>query len=132
MREYGDVGILRSMSHPQDQRLMIGFFGIIFVLLFLQAMFPPRDAKRDLTQPAQQDCVGTPLYVPYEYNGTTVDPWSCQPQCTDQKQHYLVYTNGMATECETLPGCNDAGEDNGVTCHIPNGAVPVSPVSKKG
>lgn len=94
-------------------------FGVIVALLLIQAVFPRQAVPRDLTASAEEDCVGEALPIPYEYTGNVVDPWSCQVQCQDQKQRYLVYTNGVATQCETLPGCNDWGEDRGQTCNIP-------------
>jgi hypothetical protein len=98
------------------------FFGVIVALLFFHAMFPPNPPQRDLSAAATEDCIGEPLSVPYEYTGNVVEPWSCQPQCADKKQRYLVYTNGLATQCEMLPGCNDYGEDRGQTCRIPGAA----------
>ncbi len=122
-----------STSLAHSRSLWI-FFGVIFVLLFLQALFPRQVVPYDPEQMAEGDCEGTPISVPYEYTGNVIDPWSCQVQCQDKKQHYLVYTNGIGTQCEPLPGCNDWGEDRGVTCKVPGAALksPVSqPVSSK-
>jgi hypothetical protein len=104
------------------RRPVLAVFGIIILLLVLQALFPRQAKPVDLNEMAEEDCVGDPLPIPYEYTGNVVDPWSCQVQCTDQKRRYLVYTNGVATQCEELPGCNDWGEDRGQTCRIPGEA----------
>ena len=102
----------------------------LVVVLFLQVVFPRGEAERTLEDLTAGDCKGTPIQVPFEYNGTFLEPWSCEQQCKDGKQHYLVYTNGLATQCEELPGCNDTGEDNGQTCDIP-GKKSITPMSKK-
>lgn len=68
-----------------------------------------------------QPCEGTPIRVDYPYYGGMLQPHACQPQCEDQIQHYVLYTNGKATQCQRLPGCLDWGEDQGVTCVPPEG-----------
>jgi hypothetical protein len=109
----------------------LAIFGVIIALLFIQALFP-RQAKPMKPQDlATEDCIGEPLSIPFAYTGNVVDPWSCQIQCQDKKQRYLVYTNGAATQCEILPGCNDFGEDHGETCRIPGGAS-IAPMSGTG
>ena len=64
-------------------------------------------------------CVGEPIVVDYAYDYRMLEPHACLPQCSDQKQRYIQYTNGIATQCETPPGCNDTGEDRKVTCVAP-------------
>jgi hypothetical protein len=103
------------------------FFGIIAVLLVVHALFPPEPKKFDPSAMADGQCEGEALMVPYEYNGNVVDPWSCKIQCDDQKQRYLVYMNNVGTQCEPLPGCNDQGEDRGVTCRLPSGVSYTGP-----
>ena len=110
----------------QDRRLEL-FLGAIAVVLLFSALFPKQAKPRDVTQIATDECKGEPISVPLAYTGSPLDPWSCQPQCDDKKQRYLVYTNGVATQCDVPPGCFDAGEDGGVTCKIPANAVPVTP-----
>jgi len=63
-----------------------------------------------------QACEGTPIEVDYPYHGGMLGPHACNPQCDDKVQHYVLYTNGKATQCQKLPGCLDWGEDQGVTC----------------
>ncbi len=110
----------------QDRRLEL-FLGVVAVVLLFSALFPKQAKPRDVTQIATDTCKGEPINVPLAYVGSPLDPWSCQPQCDDKKQRYLVYTNGVATQCETLPGCFDTGEDSGMTCKIPGDSVPVTP-----
>lgn len=112
-----------------ENRLLVAFFGLILFILFIQAVFPAREKKVEITEQEQEDCMGEPLHVPYAYTGNVVEPWSCKPQCDDGRQRYLVYTNGVATQCEELPGCNDSGEDHGVTCRMPT-KTPLSATSK--
>lgn len=109
---------MSSISIPKP---LLYFGGLILLVLLVQAVFPKQAKPFDPKETATTECVGTPIQVPYEYKGTVVEPWSCRPQCDDQKQHYLVYVNGIATQCEMLPGCNDWGEDRGETCKIPGG-----------
>ena len=63
-----------------------------------------------------QTCEGTPIEVDYPYHGGMLGPHACEPQCDDKEQHFVLYTNGKATQCQKLPGCLDWGEDQGVTC----------------
>lgn len=63
-----------------------------------------------------QPCNGTPIRVDYPYHGGMISPHACQPQCGTNQQRYVLYANGKATQCQTLPGCLDWGEDQGVTC----------------
>lgn len=65
-----------------------------------------------------QPCDGEPLYVDYPFYGGMLDPHACAPQCEDNVQRYIVYTNGKATQCGSIPGCLDWGEDHGVTCEV--------------
>lgn len=104
--------------------LSFSFLMIVLVAMVVQSFLPrpPLAPAREVPK-AEKACVGTPIYVNAEYNGSTVNEWSCQPQCDDKIQRYLVYTNGVATPCDTLPGCFDYGEDNGVTCIPPAGSA---------
>ena len=61
-------------------------------------------------------CVGEPIVVDYGFYGGYIDPHACKVQCTEGGTRYIQYNNGKATQCETPPGCNDWGEDNGVEC----------------
>lgn len=106
------------------------FLGALVFILFVQALFPPSAPVRDPEDLVAGDCVGEPIEVPYAYTGSPVDPWSCQPQCEDDEPRYLLYTNGVATQCQEPPGCFDSGEDNGVTCRIPEDAPGLTPVTQ--
>jgi hypothetical protein len=66
-------------------------------------------------------CVGEPITVNYDFQGGYIEDHACKPQCGTEQQRYVLYKNGKATQCQTLPGCNDTGEDQGVSC-IPPGA----------
>lgn len=104
--------------------LVYGFCTLIILILVVQWVLPPRMPEVEVPAPVA-DCFGKPLAVDYPYNGTVNEPWACQAQCEDGIQRYLVYTNNTATQCQALPGCNDTGEDSGVTCRIPL-STPVS------
>lgn len=95
---------------------------LMAILLFVafQAFTAPRGVKRTPRFPEEgEPCTGEPIEVEYAYDGALLGPHECQVQCKDEKEHYILYTNGMATQCEPLPGCSDWGEDHGVTCAIP-------------
>ncbi len=64
-------------------------------------------------------CEGQALAVDYPYQGGMIPPHACAPQCEDNVQRYVLYSNGKATQCQMLPGCLDWGEDQGVTCVMP-------------
>lgn len=112
--------------HDSDRfaNVVYGFCALIILLLAVQWIIPPRMPEVKLPDPLA-DCVGEPLSVPYAYTGGVNEPWACQVQCDDQKQRYLSYTNGVFTQCEMLPGCNDTGEDSGVTCRAPLISKPI-------
>ncbi len=75
-----------------------------------EARFKPKE---------NQPCEGKALPVDYPYHGGMLTPHACAPQCEDKAQRYILYTNGKATQCQTVPGCLDWGEDQGVTCIPP-------------
>ena len=99
--------------------------GIIVLVVVAQAILPERiPPPAPPTPPAQQaTCIGTPIKVSYAYTGGYIQDHACLPQCADNKPRYVLYTNGEATQCETPPGCNDTGEDTGVTCVLPAQSV---------
>lgn len=101
------------------QRFITGFFVFVFALVALQSIFPRGGRTVAKAPVAPGPCQGEAITVDFPYAGGTLDPWTCQVQCTDKKQHYILYADGQATQCESLPGCNDWGEDNGVTCTPP-------------
>ncbi len=87
----------------------------IFIVLFYQS-FIADASKNEFKPEPDQPCVGEPIEVDYPYYGGMLQPHACQPQCDDNIQHYILYSNGKATQCQKLPGCLDWGEDQGVTC----------------
>jgi hypothetical protein len=89
---------------------------------------PVEEQNPDDEQPEQETlrpgvaCKGEALVVDYTYPHPTEEfdnPWECQVQCDDGVQRYISYENGTATQCESLPGCLDLGEDQAVTCIPP-------------
>lgn len=103
------------------EQIVGGVCGIILLVLIVQSIFPstyvPEPPKPAAPVVA---CVGAPIPVAYAYTGTVNEPWDCKVQCDDGKPRYILYSNGKAAQCETPPGCNDFGEDNGITCNPPS------------
>lgn len=64
-------------------------------------------------------CIGSPIAVTYPFKGNPEGPWECRVQCDDRQPRYILYSNGIATQCDVPPACNDRGEDDGVTCEPP-------------
>ena len=111
------------------QHIMGAFFGVLLLILLYQAV---RVAKAPvIVQDAEAACIGDPIRVDYAFAWTVEEPHACAVQCTDGKPRYILYTNGLGTQCETPPGCNDYGEDNGVICTVPANVSPVSALSSE-
>ena len=95
-------------------------YGVLIGMLLIVAMQrlrePPMPNVAVLPPPEPVRCEGEPIQVDYPFEGGFMDPHECIVQCRDQKQRYILYDDGMATQCEFLPGCNDWGEDRGITC----------------
>ena len=102
------------MNSPQ--RIIVGILSLILVVTAVQAFVPKPVREESEDAVMEEECIGDPIVVNIPYTGAVVDPWSCQPQCEDDLPRYLLYSNGKATQCETPPGCNDYGEDHGITC----------------
>lgn len=100
------------------ERVVSLFLLIVLLTLIYQAFFKTISLPEPDLDP-KKDCEGTALFVEYPYVGRVIEPHACAPQCVDQVQRYVVYTNGLATQCAPLPGCSDLGEDRGITCRIP-------------
>lgn len=103
----------------RDTKVIYGFCGLILIVLVLQAVFPKQAPAITDVEP-EDECKGEPIVVDYAYNGGVNEPHACAIQCQDGKQRYILYTNGVATPCQDLPGCFDMGEDQGITCRVPN------------
>jgi len=94
-----------------------GVLGGILLIIVVQA-FLPEGPLPGVTPSKEESCVGEPIVVDYDFGGSFMEPHACAVQCADDKPRYILYKNGKATQCETPPGCNDYGEDRGVTCKI--------------
>lgn len=94
------------------------FFGLLILILAYQGV---REAKAPTMTKVESEvtCIGSPIKVDFAYEWTVAEPHSCAVQCQDGRPRYILYANGMGTQCEAPPGCNDYGEDNGVTCKPP-------------
>lgn len=113
------------MKVPQSNfgKVLTLFLVVVFVMVITQSFMTP--GLEDYEAPVTEECLGTPIKVDYPFEGGFLDPHACASQCNDQQQHYVLYSNGEATQCQILPGCLDWGEDRGVTCAVP-GQVPAS------
>lgn len=96
--------------------------GLILGIVVVESVIPRRYVPRPEDIEPEVECIGQPIAVDFPYMGTIAEPWSCQEQCNDDAPRYILYSNGRATQCETPPGCNDYGEDRGMTC-VPPGAA---------
>src|SRR3990167_9081500 len=98
----------------------IGVLSAFLAILVIQTMRGPvNHGKAGDIDAEGEPCMGEPIVVDYAYDYKIMEPHACKPQCVDGKQRYIAYTNGLATQCEMLPGCNDVGEDRRVTCVVP-------------
>ena len=99
------------------EKLTYGFFGIVLIILMVQALqHMTAFTSTANSKPIEKPCSGEPILVDYPYEGKWIEPHACAVQCEDEVQRYVYYTNNLATQCERLPGCNDWGEDHGITC----------------
>lgn len=99
------------------EQIIGGVCGIMLLIVVAQAVTEPAVPVAPPPKPASE-CVGDPITVSYPYVGWS-KPHACAPQCKDDRPRYVLYSDGKATQCETPPGCNDWGEDKGVTCVPP-------------
>lgn len=103
----------------RQQQIVVSVLGLILVIVASQAILPERYVPEAQEEVAAEPCIGKPIPVDFPYMGNVAEPWSCKPQCEDGQPRFILYSNGKATQCETPPGCNDFGEDRGVTCEPP-------------
>src|SRR5207237_225282 len=96
-----------------------GTLGLILLIVVVQAFLPEGPLAVPPPPVQSETCIGDPIVVSYDFGGTFMEPHECIVQCADNKPRYILYKNGQATQCETPPGCNDYGEDRGVTCEVP-------------
>ena len=105
------MSLFETTSHRYGIILLCA---LLFVVV-IQALREPEVPKREVVKKDTM-CKGEPIFVDYPYSGEFLDPWECKVQCDDGIQRYIYYSNGLATQCQDLPGCNDWGEDHGETC----------------
>ena len=123
--------ILSSSRMPtiSMKNVFFAFFGIILLILLYQGI---RIAKApEIVQTAEADCIGEPIVVDYAFEWSVEEPHSCAVQCQDGRPRYILYTNGLGTQCEPPPGCNDYGEDNGILCTVPANVSPAAAASSE-
>lgn len=109
------------MNMPKDP-ITLGALTVIFIVVLFQVILPERPLPPpEPSAPALSTtpCRGEPIAVNFAFTGTIHEDWTCKIQCTDRKLRYILYSNGIATQCEELPGCNDYGEDHNITCAPP-------------
>ena len=100
-----------------NDHFVFGFIAVVFIVLLTQVLLPERVPVP--TPPAITPCRGEPIATDFAFTGTIHEQWTCKKQCDDREVHYILYSNGKATQCEDLPGCNDFGEDKNITCTPP-------------
>lgn len=107
------------MSVQSLERTIGITLGGLLLIVALQSVVPRAYTPQPKEPVVEVPCKGMPITVDFAYTGGVNDPWTCQVQCQDDKPRYILYSNGKATQCQVPPGCNDYGEDNGVTCTVP-------------
>ena len=100
-----------------DEHLVLGFCVIVLLILTWHALNPASMMKPPKTD--EVPCVGQPITVSYSYKHKQESPFECKVQCGGNNPRYILYTNGLATQCEEPPGCTDYGEDFDITCVAP-------------
>ncbi len=113
------------MATLQDTRIPYVFLTAILLIVALESLTSGRgvaSAPNEPSRPAYTasgiPCKGAPIKVDYAYDGYPVGPNECLKQCNNKQQMYILYTNGLATQCQDDLGCNDTGEDGGTTCQL--------------
>lgn len=106
------------MSSDREHLVVYTFCLFIASILVLQWIFPRAYTPGSVQREPELPCIGEPIAVGYAYNYAPAEPYECKVQCLDNRQRYIAYTNGLATQCGTPPNCFDWGEDQGVTCTI--------------
>lgn len=110
--------ILLSMKRLDPN--IVAVCGMAVVLLFVAWQQTHPAPEPTITfEPSGEPCRGEPIPVAYPYRGSPEDPHECKVQCDDNWPRYIFYSNGLGTQCDTPPSCNDRGEDDGVTCTPP-------------
>ena len=76
------------------ERTVIGVLSVLLLIVVVQSIVPSRYVPQEKPPVTEKPCTGTPIKVDYAFEGGYLDPWACQEQCNDQKQHYVLYSNG--------------------------------------
>jgi hypothetical protein len=120
--------------HFDPEKATIGVLTAMLVILAVQtARGPVRHGTANDIAEEGDPCIGEAIIASYPYDYRMLEPHECKVQCADNKPRYILYTNRMATQCETPPGCNDWGEDRRVTCIPPDATIDaMSPVDSEG
>ncbi len=100
--------------------IVVGLLGFMLMVVAVESVVPSTYVPTEQDLEPKVKCIGEPITVAEAYNGGVLEPWSCRPQCDGDIPRYVLYQNGMATQCEPPPGCNDRGEDLGETCEPPS------------
>lgn len=100
-------------------RMVPWLLGLMLAIVAVQGLRPLDRVPPPRSMPPPEQCRGAPIRVDFAFNGSVNEPWTCQVQCEDSLPRYILYSNGKATQCEAPPGCNDYGEDRGITCVPP-------------
>ena len=116
MKRYGTLTAMESLDvETAYGKTVIMVIVAITVILSYESFIKERDGS-DFKPKEDQTCEGTPIEVTYPYYGGMLQPHACAPQCEDKEQHYVLYTNGEATQCQKLPGCLDWGRRQKSAC----------------
>jgi hypothetical protein len=106
-----------------DKQLPHVVYGVCFALLALTAAQALGRGRATISAAPEQPCRGEPIFVDYPYQDSYFGPHTCRVQCDDQRQRFIAYSDGKATQCQDLPGCLDWGEDRRITCTPPAQSV---------
>ncbi|OGJ54600.1 hypothetical protein A3D11_02055 [Candidatus Peribacteria bacterium RIFCSPHIGHO2_02_FULL_49_16] len=101
---------------PLHKKFVIIVCIVILTTVAWQSLFPREYVPGRKKVQEGEPCKGRPIVVDYAYNWGPVEPHECKVQCGGTIERYIMYTNGLATQCSVPPACLDYGEDNRVTC----------------
>ncbi len=110
------------MRRP-DPTVVAMSFALLALLIVAWQQLNPAPTPTTPYQESHDPCIGDPIIVAYPYRGNPENPHECLVQCSDNRQRYILYSNGLGTQCDTPPSCNDRGEDDGVSCTPPTADV---------
>lgn len=123
IRMMGTVEHLRITPLGWSIRIAFGviIFGWLIVSLLPRPLPPVTPSVPAFVNDAP--CEGTEIPVQYGFSKAFLEPFECNPYCTDRKTkpHYILYEDGYATPCGVTE-CSDYGEDHCITC-TPSAAI---------